>query len=544
MPLPVGGKTYKFPPEDSDNTYGEFREHAAWYSGDVQELASVYVGMGAPGAKPHGLVNVVRSWFWGKQAIATATRIRIHVPFAAEVSTTNADLLFARPPLFLIKDEDAHEDIQDRLDEIVEQEAFSSLLFEAGEISSALGGVYLRMTWDEDVAPDRPLLTCVHPDSAVPTFRFGRLVAVTFWHIVETTVNSDGGGSGFVYRHLERHEPGMIYHGCYRGTKEFLGTPCPLTECEATADLAEDVNEDGAIPTNITRLTAVYVPNMRPNRVHRDSGLGRSDYAGSEGLMDAIDETITSLMRDVRLGRGRIIVPADFVRTMPNSKGQGGWFDVDQEVFMPLPGMNPATESSITISQFAIRAKEHQDVAMVLLERAVASMGYSASTFGFMGDASVQTATEIVSRERRSFVTRNKKIQYWTPALRDFLMAVLEFDKVRFKGAGVAPITVKFPEAVTEDPFKRSGSIELLARAGAASIARLVAMSDDTLTDDEIAKEVKAIMKERGMLVPDPTKASPTMTVAGMPGEPTPAPPGAVPVVSSTKPATKPVAAK
>ena len=49
------------------------------------------------------------SWFWGKQAIAPSPRIRIHVPIAADMTATSADLLFAEAPEFIISDEDANE---------------------------------------------------------------------------------------------------------------------------------------------------------------------------------------------------------------------------------------------------------------------------------------------------------------------------------------------------------------------------------------------------------------------------------------------------
>lgn len=505
MSLPEGGVDYAWPPDNE--TYSKFEEHSAWYGGDVQKLASVYVGLGAPGSKPTGLVNVVRSWFWGKQAIAPAPRLRIHIPAAADIASTSSDTLFSKAPKFLIKDETANVKIQDRLDEIVALESFNRSLLEGGEIGSALGGTYLRMTWDKEVAPDRPLLTIVHPDAAVPSFRFGRLVGVTFWYVVQE-------GDGVTYRHLERHEPGVILHGLYKSSiKDKLGVLVPLTEMAETATWKETADEmDGdvaVIETGISRMTVTYVPNMLPNRLNRKSDLGRSDYSGIEGLMDAIDETATSWMRDIRLGRGRLIVPADFVRAMPNSQGQGAWFDVDQEVFVPLEGMNPATEATITISQFAIRTKEHQDTILAFFERAIATAGYSASTFGLMGDVQAQTATEIESRERRTWITRDKKATYWAPAIRDILMAALEFDQVNFNGPGVAPVTVQFTNSVPDDPAKRATAIELLSRAGAASIARLVKMSDETLTDAQVKAEVEQILKEKGMLVPDPTASFP-----------------------------------
>jgi len=520
MPLPVGGtgkNDTRWPPDDKFDTYGKYQEHSAWYGGDVQELAAVYTGMNGPNAKPKGLVNSVRGWFWGKEALAPAPRPRIHVPMAADIATVGADMLFSVSPTFKIQDEEANEKIQDRLEEIVEEENFKRSILECAEVSGALGGVFLRMTWDEVLAPKRPLLTAVHPDSAVADFRWGRLVGVTFWHVIKE-------GDGVCYRHLERHERGMIYHGLFKGTVDrfggyyrgsagMLGTRVPLTDLPETASLVDGLDGPDFIATGITRMTAVYVPNMLPNRLHRGSDLGRSDYQGSEGLMDALDEVYTSWMRDIQLGKGRIIVPAEFLRSVTGAKGQGAWFDAQQEIFVPLPGMNPATDASLTISQFAIRTKEHQDTAMALIERIVAAAGYSASSFGMLGDVQAQTATEIESRERRSFITRSKKAQYWGPGLRDILMAALEFDQKHFSGPGVAKIVVKFGTPVQEDMLKRASSIEALARAGAASIARLVKMSDDSLTDDQVTAEVALIQKEKGMMIPNSTAPMPKVGI-------------------------------
>lgn len=508
MPLPQ----YDIPWPPDNLAYGKYAEHSAWYSGDPQELARAYIGMGTPGAKPQGMVNVVRSWFWGKQAIAPAPRLRIHVPMAADIAATSADLLFSEPPQFAT--DGGSKAIADRLDEIIEAESFTRLLLEAAEVCSALGGVFIRATWDLEVAPDRPLLTVVHPDAAVPEFRYGRMVAVTFWQVLADD-SIDGGqptSTGHVYRHLERHERGAIYHGLYKGNRERLGEPVPLTELPDTAIFADSLTTGDAIETGIDRLTAVYIPNMLPNRLDRKSRLGRSDYAGAEVLMDALDETFTSWMRDLRLGRGRIIVPAEYLRTMPNSRGQGGWFDLDQEVFAPLEGINPQDPGgSITLNQFAIRTNEHRDTAEALIERIVSTAGYSASTFGLDNGTAkmMRTATEVNAREMRSNVTRNKKRTYWQPAIREILVTALMLDVKYFNGPGVAPVEVQLSEAIADDPASIATAVELLSRAGALSDYMKVKMAHPDMDEDDVQAEVKRLQADKGAAVPDPLTLRP-----------------------------------
>ncbi|KPC70110.1 hypothetical protein ADL26_17955, partial [Thermoactinomyces vulgaris] len=114
------------------------------------------------------------------------------------------------------------------------------------------------------------------------------------------------------------HEPGVIEHGVYEGTADTLGMPMlnedgrpALDRFPATAPLADVVNDAGEIATGIERLTVAYVPNMRPNKVWRDipeaAHLGVSDFSGIEGLLDANDLAYSSLMRDVDLGKARLV---------------------------------------------------------------------------------------------------------------------------------------------------------------------------------------------------------------------------------------------
>src|SRR5690606_4592477 len=145
---------------------------------------------------------------------------------------------------------------------------------------------------------------------AWPEFRWGRLLAVTFWRVVQET-------EFITVRHLERHEldaqgNGVILHGLYQGTRDQLGHVVPLTENEATRGLQVDASGASTVFPRTPGLGVVHVPNQRPNRLHRahpvGRDLGRSDLQGVEGLLDSLDEAYTSWMRDIRLGKARLFV--------------------------------------------------------------------------------------------------------------------------------------------------------------------------------------------------------------------------------------------
>lgn len=215
--------------------------------------------------------------------------------------------------------------------------------YEGHDVAAALAAspederqVFLRATWDRELV-DRPLLTVMQPDGALPEFRFGMLRAVNFWR------EHPGSTEATVWRHVERHESGRIMHALYEGTVGNVGRAVPLAEHPETADLAASLSDDDvSIPTGIRDLTAAYVPNMLPNRLHRGSEIGRGDYdAPIRDLFDALDETWTSWMRDIRLARARLIVPDGYLRN--EGPGQGASFDDDREVWHSLSEQATAT---------------------------------------------------------------------------------------------------------------------------------------------------------------------------------------------------------
>jgi hypothetical protein len=287
-----------------------------------------------------------RRWmFWGKRAADPPNRYRLHVPLASDIASTSADLLFSEPVALLVAD--AHltnatqeaKDSQERIDDLGDENGWNKTFLEAAEVDAALGGVFLRATWDRTFA-DRPLLTAVHPDAAVPEFRYGVLSAVTFWKAL-----ADDGQK--VYRHLERHEPGHIIHGLYEGSRRQLGRQIALSSLPETASLMvdQDLATQAAglfldVATGLKDLTAVYIPNARPDRQDRRSPLGRSDYSGTEGMLDALDEVYcvdaeTEALTDHGWVRHGDLHPDDKVLTLNHETGLSEWQPVLEVCVFP-----------------------------------------------------------------------------------------------------------------------------------------------------------------------------------------------------------------
>lgn len=507
MPLPEGGNI-PWPPNECTNINKQISTWAAWYSGDMNQLAAAYGGANGDQvageffgndngvgwrATANKIVDTIRRWFWGNRSTGSRPRNRLHVPIASDIAAASADLLFSEPPRVSVPVDEktgkpVDETTQTRLDELMDDGMHATLL-ESAEICAALGGVYLRIVWDKDTR-DCPWIAAVQPDAAVPSWKWGQLSQVIFWKIIR----EDG---KTVVRHLECHEPGKIVHGVYQGERETLGTPVSLADYPETRALAELLVDGNEIVTGAKKLTAVYIPNMRPNRIWRNNPhavhLGRSDYAGVEPLMDALDMVYSSWMRDVELGKARLIVPAEYMKS--NGQGQGATLDLDQEVYEKVNAMSSdAGGVEIKEVQFAIRVTEHQETCTDLKSQIVTTAGYSAQTFGLGNDGQAVTATEIAAKNRRSIITRDRKSRYYTPPLGDIYESWLEVDAFIFS-SGVTPVrpAIDWPAAVSVDPEALAREAELWHRAEAISTEEKVKLRRPDWPQEKVDAEVEKI---------------------------------------------------
>lgn len=516
MPLPANGTPW--PPKVLAPITPRLAEWAAWFDGSPEALRGVYGAVTA--ATPvdrvaqhrGGVVGALARFWWGRPVNpGMAARVdQLHVPIAADLCQASADLLYAEPPTITVDDETTQKRIAEHLDDL------HSVLASGAEVGAALGGRYHRVTWDRNVVRDRPFVTTIDADAAWPEFQWDRLVAVTFWHVVERTNTT-------VVRHLERHElddagNGLVFHGLYVGGADDLGVLHPLTEHRATAGLATVVDAFGAVVEGRTPgLLVEYVPNQRPQR-RRDwrghavgRSLGRSDLDGLEGLMDALDETYSSLMRDIRLAKGRIMVAESMLDG--GKPGQGASFDLDRDVFVGLPGVLPPREGKglpVEAQQFEIRVDEHLRTCQQLVEDILRSAGYSAQTFGEGPDGAAVTATEVQSRERRSYLTRDRKIRLEKPAVVRLVQKLLSIDAAVFGTAGLKlgqSVQVAFGDSVQDSLLSLAQTAQALETARAASTATKVKMMHPDWDEKAVNAEVALILAEHALA--DPTTAVP-----------------------------------
>ena len=505
MPLPT--QSVAWPPAELAQISPIVSSWSAWWTGQPDALRDTYANgrktVDRPSQYRGGVTGRMARFWWGRPTgDLTQVHDQTHIPLAADLCRTSSDLLFADPPTFQVD----HKATQVRIDEAVGDRLYATLTG-ASEASAALGGVYLRVNWDSEVA-DEAFLTSVNADVAWPEFSWGRLRAVTFWHVVQ-----DNGT--VVVRHLERHETdrtglGLIQHGLYTGTPTALGRPTPLAEHRATAGLVTSIDADGYITDGRTQgLNVVYIPNTEPSvskaflGLPEAAGWGSSDLDGVEPMLDNLDEIMSSWMRDIRLGKARILLARYMLEDL--GAGQGAGFSADREVFSPLRMAASETgDAPITQVQFAIRFAEHQASAQEWTEKIIRSAGYSLQTFGENADVAI-TATEVSAKQARSLLTRDRKIRAWRPALVEIMTKLLSVDALVF-GKSVNPdgLTVTFTDGSQDSPLALAQTALALSTAAAASTETLVALVHPDWDETKVKAEVALITKQTGALVEEP----------------------------------------
>lgn len=430
--------------------YLNYAKYNAWYTGNTRALRA---------AAGHGS-------FWGSSA-----KQKMHVPIAAELAEQSGNLLFGQPPNVYSFAASS----QGRLEYILEQSDFFENLYAGAERAAALGDMYIKINWDTELL-DCPIVSFVPAECAYAEYVQGIAVGYHFFTVKE----ENGEKLTWVYEYYTR---GSVTTKLYTGTK---------------ASIEKKIYES-TVETGIDAVLAVHIPNILPNK-ESCGNFGQSDIADVIPLMDALDETYSSWLRDMRLAKARLIVPMEYMRLKPSVLDSGSQkvfhFDKEDDLYVAMDIDSSQVHSPITLSQFTIRSNEHKLLANELLERIISCAGYSPQTFGLEIRGTAQSGTALSIRERKTFVTKSKKELCFKGRLQKFLGLVLAADNVIF---GKSHLSTKVSVEIKGRDGYLGGiaeTVNLLNSAGAVSTYTKVQVLHPDWDDATIREEVLKIQTE------------------------------------------------
>lgn len=473
----------QWPPMDLERY--KMKEHSTWYSGEAELLANFYFDSDLQNYMNLNYGTRNNNKFWARQ-IKNKTDFFVHVPVANDISETSSAFLFGETPLIRFNsDSEGMKEAQTTLDKMLTDSGFFQRLVEAAEVASAIGGVYVKIAWDSEVS-EYPIPVVVQCEQAFPEFKFGKLSKVQLVY----EVSNDG---STVYRLVEAISKGKIENTLYKGSADNLGSKANLKECEATKGLDPKVETADV-------MTCVYIPNMLPNKLNRQSPMGRSDYQGQETLMDALDEVFSAWMRDVQIARGRLHVPSGYLK----ESGDKVRFDIDAMVYEELDVDPTSVTDPIKATQFDIRSEQFEKTCLNLLDRIITSAGYSPQSFGLNIAGRAESGTALNVRERKSFATTSKKQSYWEPAIKSLVSTMCVIYNAFLGGtlSNDLEVNVEFMDSVSNNLTEVSNSVKTLSDAKALSTDTKVRMVHPEWTDTQVQEEVERILNDESAGMP------------------------------------------
>ena len=320
---------------------------------------------------------------------------------------------------------------------------------------------------------------------------------------------------GYYYTRLEWHKwNGLTYtitNELYRSeiikgkepgeNQDILGVRYPL------ADIYPYLEEETVIPVSESLFTYWRTPIA--NNLDDNSPLGMSIYGNALETLHALDICYDSFVREFRLGKKRIIVPARAIRTIidPISGKSLRYFDAMDETYEALASDNP-DDLKITDNSVVLRVDEHIQAINAFLSILCLQTGFSAGTFTFDLHEGLKTATEVVSENSKTFKTIRTIQNQIAPALEHLVRNIIDVAvlyEMEYEGQKIESliqpgynVSIQFDDGVTQD--RQTNINEGVMLVGAGLLSKYTFLTDrkygQGLTPEEAEAELKRIEEE------------------------------------------------
>lgn len=399
------------------------------------------------------------------------------------------------------------------VNQVLADNAFHQKMQEHIEESIALGGGAIK-TWAdvrEEGQPPKLMLGYAMADQFVPT-AWDNAKATEGFFISRQAKN------GYYYTRLEWHRwDGATYcidNELYRAdmqkgtgpdeSQDILGYRYPL---DALYPFLEEHTE---IKYAKESLFAYYRTPVA-NNLDDNSPLGMSLYGNALDTLHAIDIIYDSFVREFRLGKKRIIVPARCISTVvdPTTGEVRRYFDPDDEAYEALN--TDATDDELQIKENAVelRVEEHIGALNAFLSILCLQTGFSAGTFTFDLHEGLKTATEVISENSKTYKTVRTVQNQLRPAIEHVVRNIIDVAVaygMEWEGQSIesliAPgyhVQVTFDDGVTQD--RQTNLNEGVMLVGAGLLSKYTFLTEakygQGLTPEQAEEELKRIAEER-----------------------------------------------
>ncbi|KYC72301.1 phage portal protein [Heyndrickxia coagulans] len=255
---------------------------------------------------------------------------------------------------------------------------------------------------------------------------------------------------------------------------------------------------------NLTHPLFVYIKPNLANNFDLDSPLGISIYANAIDTLKSLDVAFDSFQREFILGKKRIMVPQQALRTVvdPATGQMVRYFDVEDEVFKAYADTD--NEDKIQDISVELRVQEHIDAINALLNILASQLGFSAGTFAFTGGASVATATQVISENSQTFRTKNSHETVIEAGLKELVHVLVEMMVLYGELSSIPDeidVTVDFDDSIAEDRIQNANFYMTLVAAELMPKVEAIRRIFD-LTEEQAQEWLDRIQQENTQQVP------------------------------------------
>lgn len=360
------------------------------------------------------------NYFWAQPTAGLNVR-KIHSGLPQLISEKMVDLLLSNGYEYTVyvddKLEDEDEENKKRLDMILEDNSFDTLLPEAIETESWAGGVAFKLSYSDRFP--YPIIEVIQPEEYEATIEAGRITEDKF--ITYYNRNNSMYKLKEIYGYDEKG--GYIKYELTRKIADDWFS-VELSELEETKDL-KTLTFNG-----FKDKFSLYKPNKLPNSEFRGSRLGESDYAGSQGVFDAIDEVLSTWVQEFRDAKINKFWPDNLLPKDPISGVASLLPSLKKDFITYVGGIGEKEKPNRPeMIQGDIHSEKYVESFKKLIETALNNAGLSPQSIGITGLESVSASEESQElREKTSIRTREKKLSLWTETLNklDKLLLVMD----------------------------------------------------------------------------------------------------------------------
>ena len=323
-------------------------------------------------------------------------------------------------------------------------------------------------------------------------------VAKAGWYYTRLEWHTWDGETYTVRNELFRSE---MTKGANGDSQDILGIRVPL------AEMYPFLEEETIVPVGESLFTYWRTPIA--NNLDDNSPLGMSLYGNALETLHALDICYDSFVREFRLGKKRIIVPARAVRTVvdPQTGAMCRYFDANDEAYEALASDDP-NDLKVQDNSIELRVDEHIAAINAFLSVLCLQLGFSANTFSFTQHEGVKTATEVVSENSKTFKTIKTMQNQLRPAIEHLVRNIIDvavlygmdFDgqSVESLAGGGYHVNIVWDDGVTQD--RQTNVNEGVMLVGAGLLSKYTFLTDKKygqgLTPEQAEEELNRIKQE------------------------------------------------